>query len=145
MGLEGVSEFIKKKYPGAITNSHLSEFAFKSICVDISGFLYRYISMFGKEDNKWLKSFVNLILLFRSNHINFIPVFDGKAHKAKLNELQQRKESKNNLVDKIKTFEEDINNYHENNIISDNLKDFLIKKDKKPDIKKNPKIGRAHV
>jgi hypothetical protein len=112
MGLEGISEYIRKKHPGVIREEHLSTFAFKKICVDISGFLYRYMSIHGKGDKKWLQSFINLILLMKNNYINFIPVFDGKPPKEKQEELRSRKESRNQIKDKVESLSTDLTSFH---------------------------------
>lgn len=114
MGLEGISEFLRKKHTSVIKEEHLSNFAFKKICVDISGFIYRYMSIHGKADNKWLQSFINLILLMKNNYINFIPVFDGKPPKEKKVELQTRKENRNQIKEKVETLSTDIQNYYQN-------------------------------
>jgi 5'-3' exonuclease len=127
MGLEGVAEYLKKRYPGCITNSYLSEFAFKRIAVDISGFIYRYISIYGKEDNQWLRCFVNLILLMRSNNVTFIPVFDGKPPKEKSEEIAERRKARENITDKVKSVEDDYDNFVENGAISDQLLGIINK------------------
>lgn len=127
MGLEGISEFIKKRHTGCITNSHLSEFAFKRIVVDISGFIYRYMSIYGKDNTQWLRCFVNLILLMRSNNVIFIPVFDGKPPKEKCEEIQERRKARDNITDKVKSIEDDMETYITEGKISDKIKDILNK------------------
>lgn len=144
MGLEGVSEFIKKKYPGCITNSHLSEFAFKRIAVDISGFIYRYISIYGKENTQWLRCFVNLILLMRSNNVIFIPVFDGKPPKEKSEEIQERRKARDNITDKIKTIEDDMEAYITEGIISESIKSVIAKEQTKEKESKKSLLHSIH-
>jgi 5'-3' exonuclease len=112
MGLEGVSEFIRRKYPDCIKEDHISIFAFKKVCVDVSGFIYRFMSIYGKENYRWLQCFINLILLMKKNYINFIPVFDGKPPDEKKNELNNRKETKNSIKDKINILENELIEYN---------------------------------
>jgi 5'-3' exonuclease len=142
MGLEGVSEFIRKKHPEVIKENHISHFAFKKICVDISGFIYRYMSIYGKNDLKWLQSFINLILIMKNNFITFIPVFDGKPPIEKIKELNSRKEVKNNIKNKVNSLESDLIEYFKQDStdqidseLLERLKDYLqkIKKEKTED------------
>jgi len=141
MGLEGVSEFIRRKYPDCIKEDHISVFAFKKICVDVSGFIYRFMSIYGKENYRWLQCFINLILLMKKNYINFIPVFDGKPPDEKKNELNNRKETKNSIKDKINTLENELIEYNKeedkSNVNIDNLIKVLkqIKNTNKTEIK----------
>jgi len=141
MGLEGVSEFIRRKYPDCIKEDHISVFAFKKICVDVSGFIYRFMSIYGKENNRWLQCFINLILLMKKNYINFIPVFDGKPPDEKKNELNNRKENKNSIKDKISLLENELIEYNKSedksNVNIDNLLKILkqIKNTNKTEIK----------
>lgn len=113
MGLEGISEFLRKKHPNVIQENHISIFSFKKICVDISGFIYKYMSIYGKNDNKWLQSFINLILLMKTNYINFIPVFDGKPPKEKQEELQSRKDTRNQIKEKVDNLSNDLIMYNQ--------------------------------
>jgi 5'-3' exonuclease len=140
MGLEGVSEYLRKKHPNVITNSHLSEFAFKRIAVDISGFIYRYMSIYGKDNNMWLKSFVNLILLMRSNNVAFIPVFDGKPPKEKSEEIAERRKARNNITDKINTVESDLEAYVNTGKVSDKLKEIIATEERKQDVNKKASL-----
>jgi 5'-3' exonuclease len=141
MGLEGVSEFIRREYPDCIKEDHISIFAFKKVCVDVSGFIYRFMSIYGKENYRWLQCFINLILLMKKNYINFIPVFDGKPPDEKKNELNNRKETKNSIKDKINTLENELIEYNKaedkSNINIDNILKVLkqIKNTNKTEIK----------
>jgi 5'-3' exonuclease len=127
MGLEGVSEFIRRKYPDCIKEDHISVFAFKKICVDVSGFIYRFMSIYGKENYRWLQSFINLILLMKKNYINIIPVFDGKPPDEKKNELNNRKENKNSIKDKINTLENELIEYNKDEDKSNINIDTILK------------------
>jgi 5'-3' exonuclease len=144
MGLEGVSEYLRKKHSNVITNSHLSEFAFKRIAVDISGFIYRYMSIYGKENTMWLKCFINLIILMRSNNVTFIPVFDGKPPKEKSEEIAERRKAKDNLTDKVATVENHLEDYVNTGKVSERLKDIIVNEEKKNKDKKASLLHSLH-
>lgn len=144
MGLEGVSEYLRKRHPNVITNSHLSEFAFKKIAVDISGFIYRYMSIYGKENNMWLKCFINLILLMKSNNIIFIPVFDGKPPKEKSEEIAERRKARDNISDKVNTIEDHLQEYITTGKVSDKIVEIINNESKKQEVKKSSLLHSLH-
>ena len=79
MGIDGLNKWLRDKHNNVFTELHISKFAFKKVCFDISSYIYKFISIYGKDDNKWLNAFITLILLWRQYAVNFIPVFDGKS------------------------------------------------------------------
>lgn len=90
MGLDGVSDFLKKKHPSVFCDMHISHFAHKKICFDVSSYIYKYICAYGKERNKWLQGFSVLIQMFRRHGLNMVPVLDGKPADLKLLEQVNR-------------------------------------------------------
>jgi flap endonuclease-1 len=94
MGLHAVSAFLKKKHSHLYHKEHLSLFAHQRVYMDITGYLYKYVVVYGTDTPRWLNSMFNLFLQFRKNCVHLIPVFDGKAPDAKLQEQQDRRESR---------------------------------------------------
>lgn len=122
MGVNGLNEFIKNKYPLTINYGHISYFSFKRISLDVSPFIYRFMNVYGKEDNKWLRCFINLVILFKKNYVRVIPVFDGECPVEKKREQQDRKMVKDKKIEDIKTLEEDMVDYQVSGVITDRLR-----------------------
>ncbi len=90
MGIQGLLPWLEKNHPRVFHNVHLSHFAYKKICFDISSYLYKYMSTYGKDNNRWLNAFVHLICFFRQHAVNVTFIFDGKAPSEKNEEKADR-------------------------------------------------------
>jgi len=121
MGINGICEFLRNKYPQVFKIEHISYFAFKRISVDVSPFIYRFMNVYGKEDNQWIRCFINLIILLKKNYIRFVPVFDGEIPIEKLLENLERKNQKNKKENDIKQIEYDLEEYKIKGLISERL------------------------
>jgi flap endonuclease-1 len=93
MGIHNLNKFLLEKCKKTnIRKTHLSELSGKTIAIDTSIYLYKFMA-----DNTLTEHFYLMISLFR--HYNIVPifVFDGKPPKAKrellLKRRQHRKES----------------------------------------------------
>ena len=73
MGIRALNKFLQAKCKSSIKSIPLSELSGKKIAVDISIYLYKYIS-----DNALLENLYLMISLFRTNNITPIFIFDGK-------------------------------------------------------------------
>lgn len=118
MGIKNFHQFMKKKAPEAYRNVHLSEYQGKSVAIDISGLIYKY-KILNKE--RWLDSFVQLILKLRKNLIHPIFIFDGKSPKAKDNEKTKRSQQRKILSEKVFTLRESLDSYYSSGEINENL------------------------
>lgn len=103
MGIKYLNYYLQKNCESAITQINLSELTGKTIVVDASIYLYRYIG-----DNVLLENFYLMISVFREYNITPIFVFDGKPPKEKFKTLIERKKIKdeaeikyNELKDKL--------------------------------------------
>ena len=72
---------------------------------------YSSISVNGKNDNKWLVLFINLIQLCRQCAVNLIPVFDGKAPCEKDEERSERQEQRDKGDVKVFQIKIDLGRY----------------------------------
>ena len=106
MGLDGFLQFVKKKYPDTIKTNHISLYAHKIVFIDIASYVYKYIFIFGNNNSQWLSSMLQMFLTLRGNKINIIPVFDGKAPEAKKDEIDDRKEKRKKVKDRMKLVED---------------------------------------
>ncbi len=102
MGLDGFLQFVKKKYPDIIKTNHISLYAHKIVFLDIASYVYKYIFIFGNNNSQWLSSMLQMFLTLRGNKVNIIPVFDGKAPEAKKDEIDDRKEKRQKVKDRMK-------------------------------------------
>lgn len=118
MGIKNFHQFMKKRAPNAYKNVHLSEYQGKSVAIDISGLIYKY-KILNKE--RWLDSFVILILKLRKNLIHPIFIFDGQAPKAKDNEKTKRSQQRKILSEKIFNLRESLDSYYSSGEINETL------------------------
>lgn len=114
MGINGFLQFVKKKRPQLLHTEHISLFTNQRVFIDISGYIYRYICVYGKENNRWLNAMLNFFLIFKKNKVIPIPVFDGKPPAEKGHEIQDRKEKRERATVRINNLNQAITNYEQN-------------------------------
>ena len=89
MGIRALNKFLQAKCKSSIKSIPLSELSGKKIAVDISIYLYKYIS-----ENALLENLYLMISLFRNNNIIPIFIFDGKPPAEKNETIATRKKNK---------------------------------------------------
>jgi len=89
MGIRYLNRFLKENASESIKLCRLSELAGKKIAVDISIYMYRFVS-----DNCLIENIYLMLSVFRYYNIVPIFVFDGKPPIEKREVLQRRKEDK---------------------------------------------------
>jgi flap endonuclease-1 len=89
MGIRYLNKFLKENAKNSIKIAHLSELSGKSIAIDISIYLYKYIS-----DNTLIENIYLMLTIFRHYDITPIFIFDGKAPPEKKELLIKRKKDK---------------------------------------------------
>jgi len=89
MGIRVLNKFLQAKCKSSIKSIPLSELSGKKIAVDISIYLYKYIS-----ENALLENLYLMISLFRTNNIIPIFIFDGKPPAEKNDTIASRKKNK---------------------------------------------------
>ena len=101
MGIRHLNRFMATKCNReAIKKTHLSEFSGKSIVIDASIYLYRFIG-----ENRLLEQFYSMISIFRHYNITPIFVFDGTAPQEKRDLIKERREIKQRAEEKYKELE----------------------------------------
>lgn len=108
MGIRALNKFLQAKCISSIKSIPLSELSGKKIAVDISIYLYKYIS-----ENALLENLYLMISIFRTNNIIPVFIFDGKPPTEKNDTIASRKKNKTNareeyyrlklLIDNMKT------------------------------------------
>jgi 5'-3' exonuclease len=89
----------------SISKQHLSTIRDKTIVIDVSIYLYKYISQGALHENIYL-----MISLFHKYNITPIFVFDGKPPPEKMEELQKRRYLKIDAEEKYHLLSDKLNN-----------------------------------
>ncbi len=89
MGIRYLNRFLKDNASPSIKLCNLAELSGKKIAVDISIYMYRFVS-----DNNLIENIYLMLSVFRYYNITPIFVFDGKPPPEKRELLQKRKENK---------------------------------------------------
>ena len=91
MGIRMLNKFLQDKCKSSISRINLSELSGKKVAVDISIYLYKFLS-----DNVLLENLYLMISIFREHNIIPIFVFDGKPPVEKNDTIAFRKKTKRN-------------------------------------------------
>lgn len=130
MGIKNLHTFLRKmlkaqnKFKDVYKEMHFSKFAGKTIAVDVSIYLYKY--MYALED-KWLNGFVTFINMLHKYQIKPLMIFDGEYLPAKKIEHIKRKENKKKNLNKITQLEKLYDEYINNSICDAVLINFYKK------------------
>jgi len=139
MGVKNLSTFLTKSQKESVKVAHLSKFKGKTIVVDFTNQLYRFLYRSNKE-NSYLLEFINLIHKFQKYYINLIFVFDGKPADEKQYVINHRKEYRDKLIKKIEDITE---NLTENSDSSDESLETITYLTKKTNTVKNTYIVKC--
>ena len=89
MGIRALNKFLQAKCKSSIKSIPLTELSGKKIAVDISIYIYKYIS-----ENALLENMYLMISLFREHNIIPIFIFDGKPPAEKNETIATRRKNK---------------------------------------------------
>ena len=103
----------------SIKKIKLQELANKTIAIDTSIYLYKYLSQ-----NALVENFYSMISLFRTYSIIPIFVFDGKPPPEKRDAIEERKMERANAEQKYKRLEEEFKE-KEANLSAEEKKQYL--------------------
>ncbi len=125
MGIKGLYQFIRKKYPGVCRTVHLSEYAYKRVAIDISMYVYKYKAVNPKI---WLNMFINLIACLRRNNVHCVFIYDTRNLEDKKDELAKRKVQRDKKEQEAFDLEEGLEIYHTTGEITSAIQEFAKKK-----------------
>jgi 5'-3' exonuclease len=111
MGINGLTDFIKKKHPDLIHTEHVSMFAYERVFIDITSYIYSYATIYGTNDKRWMTAFFNLLYVFRRNKVIPVVIFDGESPPEKEDEKDSRKQQRQKQTDRIENLKDAINKY----------------------------------
>jgi 5'-3' exonuclease len=117
MGIRMLNKFLQSKCKKNILSIHLSELAGKKVVVDISIYLYKFLS-----ENALLENLYLMVSIFRENKIIPIFIFDGKPPVEKNDTIEFRKKIKKNAREeyyRLKQILDDIESNTDSEMVSD--------------------------
>jgi 5'-3' exonuclease len=120
MGIRMLNRFLQSKCKNNISQIHLSELAGKKVVVDISIYLYKFLS-----ENALLENLYLMISIFRENKITPIFIFDGKPPVEKNDTIEFRRKIKKSAREeyyRLKQLLDDIESNTDSDIVSDSEK-----------------------
>jgi len=98
MGIKNLNNLLRKKCPHVFVETHLSEYAFKKLAIDVSLFMCKFKAICG---DRWLTSFVNLVQCHRRNEIHCVFIYDNGAPDEKSAEREDHYLNGNNITDEF--------------------------------------------
>jgi 5'-3' exonuclease len=125
MGIKNLNLFLKKQNESIFQQVHISFFSFKRVAVDISLYMCKFKAVSG---DRWLQSFVNLIVSLRRNNVHCVFIYDGEAPNHKDQEKNERKLAKETLVKQVDTLHEELDTYSMTSEIGPNMLEMWKKR-----------------
>ena len=105
MGIKDLNSFLKRKIPDTIKKTQLKDYAGKRVAIDTSIYFYKFLY----KHPRFIEQFLEQIYKIIQSGITPIYIFDGKPPKEKQNELNNRKERKDDMKDKMKLLQIELN------------------------------------
>ena len=119
MGIKDLNAFLKEHTPNAVTNLHFNDLRDKTVAVDTSIYLYKFMY----KNERFLESFFNQIAHLRQYNITPIYVFDGAPPPEKMEEIKVRKARKQLIKNEISTLKDELEALKQKNVQVDENSD----------------------
>lgn len=142
MGIKNLNTILRDKAPCVYKPTHLSEFAYKKIAIDITLFLCKFKTTAGDD---WIQLFVNLVCCLRSNDIHCVFIYDNVAPVEKTAEREERVRNREKTQQRFEHLKASFERYKKEGIIEDTLKSFCDKLQKDDEAKFNPELVEAKL
>ncbi len=133
MGIKSLHKFLRNKCPEIYKTIHLSELAYKKVAVDVSLFMFKYKAISG---DKWLHSFINLIISLRRNNVHCYFVYDGPSPVEKTEEQKRRRDSRQKIQDRVDDLENALLVYMQTGEIREIILETLKRRKSPPKLKR---------
>jgi exonuclease-1 len=109
MGIKGLKQFIRSKFPSCIIPSHISHWNSKKVAIDLLPYLYKYKTTYG---DLWRNGLCTFLSIFIKHNVHATMIMDGpNIYKEKDEEKERRKESRNKIKIKREQLERDVKQY----------------------------------
>ena len=105
MGIKHLNQFIRKECSGAVKIMQLNELSGRTVAVDASIFMYRFIA-----DGALLENMYSMMSFFKMHDIVALFIFDGKPPEEKRKTLNKRRRLKYIAEMQYNRFIRDLNN-----------------------------------
>ena len=128
MGIKGLKGIIRKHAPDAIKPFYFDLLQGKKVAIDSSILLYKFRYIY-KTDDFHIRGFKQKINEFRDKGILPIFVFDGKPPDAKKEVLNQRKENRNKMKERLN----DLTKSFKELGVEPNFQEFIDDSDSEPE------------
>ncbi|GAG51450.1 unnamed protein product, partial [marine sediment metagenome] len=109
MGIKDLNKFLRSECPEVFVETHLSHYAYKKVAIDVSLYMCKYKAIMG---DAWIRSFINLVVSLRRNHVHCVFIYDSGSPPEKENTKDKRKASRDKIEDNIIQLEYDLDQYH---------------------------------
>ena len=130
MGIKGLKQFIKAKFPVALEESHLYYFWGKKVAMDLLPYLYRYKVTHGDD---WRLGLLTLLTVFLRYNAHVTIIMDGPAvYVDKEKEREKRKKGRDNIKHKMETLGADLATYQATGQATEFLSTMSAKYSTKP-------------
>ena len=115
-----MNKYLKQNVPTLIKNQKMSELSHKTVVIDSSIYLFKYVS-----SNSLLENFFNMISIFKEYDITPIFVFDGKTPKEKRELIEKRFKEKKDAINEYYSLKEKL---RQDETLNDDAKEELTDK-----------------
>ena len=141
MGICGLTDFLRKKFPTSFKDINIKDLRYKKIAVDTSLYLYKYKVI---NNEHWLDCFISLICCLRKNDVHPVFIFDTSAPIEKIEEQKRRRKEVQDRRDKIEIIRILVQSYYKDGVIDPILQEFYDKKNKNTDKEKISLLKKLH-
>ena len=122
MGIKSsFNKFLKDMCSEIFVATHISEYAYKKVAIDVSLYLHKFKAVCG---DRWLSAIIGLISSLRNNEIHCVFIFDGKAPPEKELEREKRRDTRKKLEEHLYKLEEAFEEYSKTGVIRECIKEL---------------------
>ena len=125
MGIKQLNQLLKNQCPQIFRETSLHEFAYQKMSIDVSLFMCKFKSI----SENWLSSFLNLITCLRKHNIHCVFIFDNGHPPEKMQEKEDRVQSREKNKARIDGLESSLLKYEETDIFDNNLQEIFNKQE----------------
>ena len=109
MGIKGLKQWLRTKYPQCLVDCHISNWRGKKVALDLLPYVYRYKVAYGDH---WKNGFSTLLGVFIRNGVHVSVIMDGPmVYKEKDEEREKRKDSRDSIRSKRAQIQTDLDQY----------------------------------
>lgn len=120
MGIKGLKQFLRSKFPQCVKESHLYYYWGQKAAMDLLPYLYRYKVSHG---DKWREGLFTLLTTFIKHNVHLTVIMDGPmVYKEKDKERAKRQQNRDRIKTKLEQLQDDLRVYDEKGTITDLLR-----------------------